>query len=404
VDSDVVFCSMCGIKATHAQARFCSRCGSALHPAVEPIPEAPVVEQRYSNENDARKIVQEPESIADDNPFESIPIEHPEEDDKSTIPLIKTSIAHDMIVGVELLPEEKILRVTPCKLKGITQVKDCLLYTTSDRIICVSTPKIVTEVIAKLAKKQLSNVELIVPIQNITRADVSGSKIKITFLEYNKPRSQDYVVGLLPQDLGDFIMSVRQRSFPQSASYPIVDSYQPEQDVKSHLHRGFEVTGKMVKTSAEYGVQFYKLAQESESYFDEAGEEEDRYGWGRYRKTTKGRKAEQMVRRIFESVGYTVNSNIHLQEREIDLVVQKGTKKFMVECKFGKKAIDTAQLDSYIMLYYDAKKALGVNGMLFVCPTAGMTEYAKGNVLVKYRSEHIKFLDTRRWIEELKKL
>jgi hypothetical protein len=396
---------MCGTKATHGQARFCSRCGASLRPAVEAASEVPIVEPQYApNDGKTSWHQPDPQVRIDENPFESGANEHTEEPNEERTPLTKTSIAHDVIVGVELLPNEKILRVTPCKIKGITQVKDCLLYSTTERLICISTPKAVTEVIAKLAKKQVSNVELIAPIQNVTRADVSGSKIKITFLEFNKPKSLEYVIGLLPSDLGDFIMSIRQRSFSQNANYPIVDTYQSEQDVKSHLHRGFEITGKVMKTSAEYGVQLYKLAQESESYFDEAGEEEDRYGWGRYRKTTKGRKAEQMVRRIFESVGYIVNSNIHLQEREIDLVVQRGTKKFMVECKFGRKAIDTAQLDSYIMLYYDAKRALGVNGLLFVCPTAGMTEYAKGNVLVKYRNEHIKFLDTRRWIEELKKL
>ena len=72
----------------------------------------------------------------------------------------------------------------------------------------------------------------------------------------------------------------------------------------------------------------------------------------------------------------------------------------MVECKFRRKQIDMAGLDSYIMLYHNAKQTLGLNGLLFVCPSAGVSEYAKSNHLIKYPNENIRNVDSRnRWKE-----
>jgi len=72
---------------------------------------------------------------------------------------------------------------------------------------------------------------------------------------------------------------------------------------------------------------------------------------------------------------------------------------------FGsERSHDTASLDSYVMLYYHTKQGVGVNGLLFVCPTAGMSEYAKSNVLIKYPDDNIHILDSRNWFRELEKL
>lgn len=74
----------------------------------------------------------------------------------------------------------------------------------------------------------------------------------------------------------------------------------------------------------------------------------------------------------------------------------------MIECKFGKKPIDVGDLDKYVMLYNHAKaSALKVNGLVFICPTAGITEYAKSNILVQYPNENIKVLGTRNLVEEI---
>jgi hypothetical protein len=93
-----------------------------------------------------------------------------------------------------------------------------------------------------------------------------------------------------------------------------------------------------------------------------------------------------------------------LQAREIDVIAEKGTSKYLIECKFGKKQVDTALLDSYVMLYYEAKRSLGVNGLLFVCPTAGMSEHARSNVLNKYRGERIDIIESHNWVRELERL
>jgi predicted RecB family endonuclease len=93
-----------------------------------------------------------------------------------------------------------------------------------------------------------------------------------------------------------------------------------------------------------------------------------------------------------------------LQAREIDVIAEKGTSKYLIECKFGRKQIDTALLDSYVMLYYNAKRSLAVNGLLFVCPSAGMSEHERSNVLAKYPGERIEIIESQYMLRELERL
>src|SRR6267378_7956851 len=90
----VIFCVMCGTRADNPSARFCASCGAPLHPPTESNPEAPVsppTSETYS------------ESIEDDEPHSRT---------ASTV-----NFALDTIQGVNLLPDERILRITPCRIK-----------------------------------------------------------------------------------------------------------------------------------------------------------------------------------------------------------------------------------------------------------------------------------------------
>jgi hypothetical protein len=69
------------------------------------------------------------------------------------------------------------------------------------------------------------------------------------------------------------------------------------------------------------------------------------------------------------------------------------------------KAIDVGDLDKYVMLYHHAKaSALKVNHLVFICPTGGITEYAKSNVLIQYPNEKISIIGARNLIEEIEDL
>jgi hypothetical protein len=285
-----IYCSICGIKATNPAARFCSGCESAIYPPTESDPESGL---------------QRPQSST---PAVLSPSFNREAPRAAT----SASFAHDVIVGVDLLPNERILRITPCKIKSFTQVKEGVIYTTNQRIVCTTSS---LGTVSKIRGKAL----------------VQGAKI------------------------------------------------------------GAKLSNQLLQ---EY-------LNESAADFDAASREEDESGWST-RRGPKGRKAEGKVAEALRMTGWkVVCRNIMLQAREIDIIAQKGGSKYLIECKFGKKQINTAMLDSYVMLYYDARKSMGVNGLLFVCPTAGMSGHAKGNVLIKYRGQNIQIVDSRNWVREL---
>jgi hypothetical protein len=252
----------------------------------------------------------------------------------------KINFAHDTIVGIELLPNEKILRITPCKIKAFTQVKECVLYITSQRLVCTRNAGSVADTFAKMARRPTDNVEALLNLKSIVRADVLQGKIKIVYVtEGNKTKSDEYVIGLIPLDLGEFIMKARQGSISITDS-PIVDDYQDLEAIKSTLGRGLSLTGKALYTGTKLSIEKYqqlnKIAKDSEKIFADAAKEEDKVGWSSFR-GEKGREAEKRVARLLESLGYTTYLNVHLQEREIDIVAQKGSCKIMIECKFGKR-------------------------------------------------------------------
>jgi len=331
------------------------------------------------------------------------------------------SFAHDMIEGVSLLQGEKILRITPCRLKTFSQVKDCVIYTTNQRLVCLAKSAGVAGTLSKLRGRETTETYSIIPLPSVTKAMLSNRNLTIAYTDEEKRSShQDFVIGSVAIDLGDFIMTARRGLVTESSS-PLVDEYDAT-EVKSTVGRGLSITGKVLYKGAKVGAKvtyegakvgvkisnqlYQQYLKESESDFEGAAEEEDSRGWSSYSKRgPKGRKAESRVAEALKMTGWTVvGRNIPLQSREIDIVAQKGSRKYMLECKFGKKQIDTAALDGYVMLYYNAKQSLRVNGLLFVCPTAGLTEHARGNVLVKYPNENIQVLDSRGWFRRLEDL
>jgi len=176
------------------------------------------------------------------------------------------------------------------------------------------------------------------------------------------------------------------------------------------MHQGAKVGAKVTYAGAKVGAKIsnqlvQQYLKESAAGFREAAEEEDLRGWtGRH--GPKGKKAEAKVAEALQMTGWRiVGRDIILQAREIDLVAEKGPSKYLVKCKFGKKNIDPAMLDSYVMLYYDAKRSpLAVNGLLFVCPTAGTSEHARSDVLFKYPGERIEIIESQNWVRELERL
>jgi hypothetical protein len=388
---------MCGAQAAHAAARFCSGCGAPLHPATEAPPTA---------QNEPKESVNAP-AVTAEVPVQTI--KQPEITTTSTKQnqVATSAFAVDTIVGVDLLPSEKILRITPCKLKTFTQVKECILYVTSQRLVCISSVAGMASTIAKLAKKANYNVESLMALKDIIRADVNNGKIKVTILEGKNTKSSEYVIGRFPHDLGEFIMKVR-RGDTGDLSEAKVDVFEDPEVVKSVLGKGIAATGKAIyvgtKLSIEKYQQLNKIAKDSERVFADAAKEEDKIGWSKYR-GEKGREAERRVANLLESLGYKTFLNVHLQEREIDIIAEKGSVKYMIECKFGSKAIDVGDLDKYVMLYHHARaSALKVNGLIFICPTAGITEYAKSNVLIQYPNENIRVIGTRNFIQEIEEL
>ncbi|MBI2126731.1 MAG: YraN family protein, partial [Thaumarchaeota archaeon] len=218
----------------------------------------------------------------------------------------------------------------------------------------------------KVAGKPTDNVELTIQLQTVIKAELRDGKLKLTFLGgEGKTSSAEYIVGMAAPDLGDFIIQARQGAYVDLLA-AIIDEYDDSSDVKSSLVKGLSITGKALYTGAKVGVKvtsqvYQQFLKDSQLDFEEAAIEEDRVGWSG-RTGPKGRKAENRVAEALKLMRWNVKGrNIILQAREIDIIAQKGERTYMIECKFGRKQIDTADLDSYVMLYYDAKQRIGVN-------------------------------------------
>jgi hypothetical protein len=391
-----IFCSMCGTKADNPSARFCASCGAPLNPPTESNPEtqiSPPTSETYS------------ESAEDDGP------------QPRTVSTI--SFVLDAIQGVDLLPDEKILRITPCRIKTFAQVKGCALYTTNQRLVCVAMNSGMSGTVSKLRGRDVSQVDSIITLRSVLRTEISDGKLKVSYInEEKRTNTKEYVIGSVAKDLGDFILRARQGLLGELSS-PLTDEYD-DTEVKSAMGKGLSITGKALYQGARVGARvtyagakvgakisnqlLQQYLKESASDFQEAAEEEDVRGWtGTH--GPKGRKAEGKVAEVLRITGWRiVGRNVILQAREIDMIAEKAASRYLIECKFGRKQIDTALLDSYVMLYFDAKRSLGVNGLLFVCPTSGMSEHARSNVLIKYRGERIDIIDSRNWVREIEQL
>jgi hypothetical protein len=379
----VIYCSICGARATNPAARFCSGCGSPIYPPTESASESSLQRPRSS----------------------TAAVLSPSFDREVPRAASSASFAHDVIMGVDLLPNERILRITPCKIKSFSQVKEGVIYTTSQRIVCTTSSSGMIGAVSKIRGRDAVEVESILQLNSIIKAEISGGRLRITFLGDDKrPDSKDYVIGSAAQDLDEFMIRARQGSLGYIAS-PLTDE-SDNAEVKSAVGKGLSFTGKALVQGAKIGAKLsnqllQQYLNESRADFEAASREEDASGWSS-RRGAKGRKAEGQVAEALRMTGWKVlGRNVMLQAREIDIIAQKAGSKYLIECKFGKKQINTAMLDSYVMLYYDAKKSMGVNGLLFVCPTAGMSEHAKGNVLIKYRGQNIQIVDSRNWVREL---
>ncbi|HVB12983.1 MAG TPA: YraN family protein [Nitrososphaerales archaeon] len=314
---------------------------------------------------------------------------------------------------------KKILRITPCKVKAFSQVKNGTLYTTNKRLLCIAKSTGIAGSVSKIRGEDNTKIETTIQLSQVVKAEFSAGKLRISFLDETKRnQSEEFAVGIFASDIGDFIIQARQGSLPE-ISTPHIDQFD-DSEVKSSLGRGLAVTGKALYQGAKIGAKvtyegakvgakissqlYQQYLKESESDFEAAAEEEDSVVGSSYR-GPKGRKAEGRVADALKMTGWRViQRNVQLQAREIDIIAEKGAQRFMVECKFGKKQINTASLDSYVMLYRNAKQPLGLSGLLFVCPTAGMSEYAMSNVRIIYPGENIHILDSRNWFRELEKL
>ncbi|HEV2390062.1 MAG TPA: zinc ribbon domain-containing protein [Nitrososphaerales archaeon] len=390
----LIFCSMCGTRADNPSSRFCARCGSALSPPTESIPRT-VVPPLPS---------QARESWDDNGPRPRR--EH------------RVSFVTDSIEGANLLAAEKILRITPCRIRTFTRVKQCALYTTNQRLVCVyATASGVSRALSRLKGIDASMVESDIPLRRVSRTEMSHGTLKVSYEdEKGWTRTNEYVIGSVAQDLGEFILRAREgrpREFPG----PVTDEYD-DTELKSAVgkglsvavHQGARVGAKVTYAGAKVGAKISsQLVKEylkaSATDFREAAEEEDATGWtGRH--GPKGRKAEGKVAEALRMTGWRiVGKDVVLQARDVDLVAEKGPSKYLVECKFGKRPIDPAMLDAYVQLYYDSKRSpLGVNGLLFVCPTSATGGRARSDVLFKYPGERIEIIESRNWVRDLERL
>ncbi|MBM3896954.1 MAG: zinc-ribbon domain-containing protein [Thaumarchaeota archaeon] len=357
------FCPECGTQRADENVKFCSNCGYSFVGAAAQTPSPP------------SEVPKTPEP----------PVEY-------------DTVQTDVDTGFSLEQEERIMRITPCKKKAFAAVKDGTLYITSRRVAFMAVPPL-QKLGSFLGKQSPPTKDMEFYHKGLVKAEASGAEVKLSYASQDgKSASDVYVIGTKASEVAQQLMNVHLQSMTGQIAVPqtpIIDSYDHAGPVKSVLGIGAELLFKKLQ----------KLTEEADKAFAEAAKEGDKG----IEDGAKGREAEQKVAEIFEAKKYRIlGRNLRLLNREIDLVVARGDKVYLVECKFKSSPLGVKEVDSYLDLYRrlrDSQQRIEgerINRLLFVAPIGGISRDAQSRLSGERMNYEI--WDHSRWKEEAQKI
>jgi hypothetical protein len=123
---------------------------------------------------------------------------------------------------------------------------------------------------------------------------------------------------------------------------------------------------------------------------------------------TTGKEFEDIVAQIFTQRRYrVVQRNMHIQEREVDIVAARGDTAVMVECKARSTPVGAKEMDSYIYLFKQIRRknyeGSELQKLIIVAPKGGVSTDAK-NKARRDLGNSVEFWEKERFLEEYQKV
>ncbi len=178
-------------------------------------------------------------------------------------------------------------------------------------------------------------------------------------------------------------------------------------DTAKKLASGF---GKLAWAAGKYTAEkiLPKLLELSkkqlEDVIENASKEED----SGVMDGTTGRQFEEIVSTIFTQRKYrVVQRNMHVEEREVDIIAARGDNAAMIECKARSKPVGALEMDSYIVLFRQIRqKSYGgakLQRLIIVAPKGGVSSDAK-NKATRELGDAVEFWEKDRFEREYEKV